>query len=123
MRGERPSAEADEQRLELRRFLAEHLQASATNIPVEGLVIALPSRLDDDGVPEGSSYEGMAGDATLVRDTLEMAGLTDVPVWLLNDAELAAESARMHPAVDAQKRTLVITLGFGLGAALLLPCP
>jgi hypothetical protein len=98
------------------------LRKCAAGTPVEGLVIALPSRLDDEGVPEGSSYQGMGGDATLVEDALEIAGLPHAMTWLLNDAELASLSARLHPRVDSGKRTLVLTLGFGLGAALLLPC-
>jgi hypothetical protein len=122
MRGETTSERKSEQRIELRRFIGESLRECAAGMSVEGLVIALPSRLDDQGVPEGSSYEGMAGDAALVKDALEIAGLRHAVTWLLNDAELASLGARLHPGVDPRKRTLVLTLGFGLGAALLLPC-
>jgi len=122
MREDRASESVSEQRMELRRFIGESLRECAAGTSVGGLVIALPSRLDDGGVPEGSSYVGMAGDAALVEDALEIAGLQHATTWLLNDAELASLSARLHPGVDPRKRTLVLTLGFGLGAALLLPC-
>ena len=86
--------------------------------PPEPLVVALPSRLDDAGVPEGSSYIGMAGDALLLPDVVAAAGLGDTGILVLNDAELAAHSARLTARVQAG--TLVLTIGFGVGAALLL---
>ena len=50
---------------------------------------------------------------------LARVGLTPKMVGVLNDAELAAASAGLLP--EAAGKTLVLTLGFGLGAALLDP--
>lgn len=79
------------------------------------VVLALPAALRRDGTPEGSSYPGMAGDVTLVADVLAFAALADTDTLVLNDAELAALSARLQ----ARRRALVLTIGFGVGAALL----
>lgn len=82
-----------------------------------GIVCALPSRLDDLGNPEGSSYIGMKDDISLLPDGLALAGLHRTAILTLNDAELAAVSARLHPLV--RPPTLVLTIGFGVGAALI----
>ena len=107
------------QRLRLREFIASSLRECG--VQPEAVVFALPARLGDDGKPEGSSYAGMRGDARLVPDALALAGLAPRIVFVLNDAELAALSALADVRVSPAKRTLVLTLGFGLGAALLLP--
>ena len=108
------------QRMELRRFLTNAMREIRGLMadPPDAIVVALPSRLDDAGVPEGSSYIGMAGDALLLPDVVAAAGLGDTGILVLNDAELAAISARL--AAPVQAGTLVLTLGFGVGAALLL---
>ena len=82
-----------------------------------GIVCALPSRLDALGNPEGSSYIGMKDDISLLPDALALAGLHRTAVLTLNDAELAAVSARLHPLL--RPPTLVLTIGFGVGAALI----
>jgi predicted NBD/HSP70 family sugar kinase len=61
----------------------------------------------------------MRGDRTLLPDALAMAGLPDLPLFVLNDAELAAFSARADPRLAQYRKVLVLTLGFGLGAALI----
>jgi hypothetical protein len=109
----------------LRRFLASALADAARAVgDVDAIVLALPAALDDAGRPGGCSYPGLAQDAhpdgaLLVPEALMMAGLDHVPCLLLNDAELAALSAR--EATPPQATTLVLTLGFGVGGALLLP--
>lgn len=117
------AAWVESQRRALRAFLAAGLRSALESAaaPPAGLVVALPSRLDDAGVPEGSSYIGMAGDVTLVADALHVAGLAETPAWVLNDAELAAATARLDSRLPppGQGAVLVLTLGFGLGAALL----
>jgi hypothetical protein len=90
-----------EQRARLREFIASALP------PAGRIVLALPAELDDRGVPGPCSYLGMDGDMELVR--------TDAEVLLLNDAELAAVSARP----ESRGRTLVLTIGFGLGGAVI----
>ncbi len=49
---------------------------------------------------------------------LAAAGLADVPTWLVNDAELAAIGVAERGCIDAP--TLVLTVGFGIGGALIL---
>lgn len=108
------------QRTELRKFLTEAVKECLAVIPgpPEAIVCALPSRLDEAGVPEGSSYIGMGGDVSLLPDVLADAGLEGTEILVLNDAELAAVSAQLDPRVKAG--TLVLTIGFGVGAAFLL---
>ena len=107
-----------EDRERLRDFLARALREGAGAIPPPAVVLALPCELDSEGLPGGSSYAGMEGDRTLVRDAFVRAGLGHSRVLLINDAELAAASARLAmPRV----KTLVLTLGYGVGGAVLLP--
>ena len=119
VRDDEAECEHAAQRLRLREFIASSLRECGAQ--QEAVVFALPARLGDDGSPEGSSYAGMRGDAQLVPDALALAGLVPRIVFLLNDAELAALSALADVRVSPAERTLVLTLGFGLGAALLLP--
>jgi hypothetical protein len=109
----------------LRRFLASALADAARAAgDVDAIVLALPAALDDAGRPGDCSYPGLAQDAhsdgaLLVPEVLMEAGLEHVPCLLLNDAELAALSAR--EVIPPGATTLVLTLGFGVGGALLLP--
>jgi len=108
-------------RRRLKEFIALKLQlaiAEVREIP-QCLVAALPSRLADDGTPLYGTYAGLRGYRSLIPDALELAGLRDVPVFVLNDAELAAHSARLDPRLAAYRKILVLTLGFGIGAALI----
>ena len=84
------------------------------------LVLGLPCPVDDAFVLGACTY-GWAGDSTLVpriaallaaSGTFESA--SSVHMLVLNDAELAAASLPDVPPL----RTLVLTLGFGPGAAL-----
>ncbi len=112
----------DQQRQQLRQWMAESLRAFAeTTPPPDALLFALPSRLDDIGIPEGSSYIGMAGDLALIADVVDATGFKPHPALVLNDAELAALDASADPQIERSVKTLVITLGFGLGAALVIP--
>jgi hypothetical protein len=93
----------------------------ALPFPVEAIVLALPCELDEDCLPGPCSYACLEGDDTFIEEVLRAAGLEGVPAFILNDAELAAASARLSPDVPADRVTLVLTLGFGVGAALLMP--
>jgi len=109
----------EDQRAEMRRCLAAFLvdmHQAAGGWP-RGLVAGLPSRLDDRGVPEGSSYLGMTGDVHLIPDAMKLAGMPEASLFVLNDAELAAVSARHE--FDLIKPALVLTIGFGVGGALI----
>jgi hypothetical protein len=119
--GELSIAETATQRRRLREFIALKLQmamAEARQRP-HAMVFALPALVSDDGTPIGSSYAGMQGDRMLLPDGLQMAGLDDVPLFVLHDAELAALSARLDPRLAGFRKVLVLTLGFGIGAALI----
>ena len=109
----------------LREFVAgairQALGCRQSPLPGGALVLALPCELDACCVPGPCSYPGLEGDAAFVEDVLHLAGLGGWTALVLNDAELAAASARRSPHVPADRTTLVLTLGFGVGAALLLP--
>jgi hypothetical protein len=109
------------QRRRLREFVALRLQMAMSESArrPQALVFTLPARLADDGTPVGCSYSGMSGDRALLPDALEMAGLAGLPLFVLNDAELAALSARLDARLDGFRKVLVLTLGFGIGAALI----
>jgi hypothetical protein len=79
-------------------------------------VIALPCELDDDLQLTECSYDWSANDLPLI---LRKAGLGQETALILNDAELAGVAAMNDPQVPKDKRTLVLTLGFGVGAALI----
>ena len=118
--GEVPPSEIPAQRRRLREFVALKLQlalAESQRRP-EALVFALPTRLAADGTPLGGNYAGLRGYREMIPETLELAALSDVPAFLLNDAELAAFSARSDPRLAGFRKILVLTLGFGIGAAL-----
>ena len=84
----------------------------------DAIVLALPAELDDEGCPEGSSYPGLQGDRDVAAAVLERAGIPGARVIMLNDAELAALSAKR--VVPPSATALVVTIGFGIGEALLL---
>lgn len=114
------ASEIPAQRRRLREFVALSLQfvlADAVCSP-QALVCGLPARLDAEGVPITSDYAGLCGYRELIPDALELAGLSSVPAFVLNDAELAAFSARVDPQLAGFRKILVLTLGFGIGAAL-----
>ncbi|MCY1032966.1 ROK family protein [Corallococcus sp. BB11-1] len=105
-------------------FIADALNTFLTEDPrtaPDALCLALPCPLDEDLEPGGCTY-GFEGAASLVSDILARAGLPEAggPVFVLNDAELAAESARRDARVTGQ-RVLCLSLGFGPGGALLDP--
>jgi len=107
-----------------RRWIADVLALAAAHAAAPVLVLGVPFAIDDALVPGSSTYAGVEGDARFVPDVLERVAHqlprqhawrdADVDVQLVNDAELAAVAVR-----DAVTRppALVLTLGFGPGAA------
>ena len=79
-------------------------------------VFALPCEVAPDGAPGTCSYPWPAGDPIL-PDILAAADLTATPTFVLNDAELAVIGVATRPPIAAP--TLVLTVGFGIGGALL----
>ncbi len=114
-------AEQPGQRRRLREFIALKLQIAMAEYGRQphALVFALPTKVADDGAPYSSNYAGMRGDCTLLPDALAMAGLPGLPLLVLNDAELAAFSAITDERLAGFRKVLVLTLGFGIGAALI----
>ena len=107
-------------RPKVHEFMAAAIREASNRAvrPFELVVLALPSEIDDDLHLAGSSYPGMADDRDLVDDVLRRAKL-DLTSIVLNDAELAAMTAGL--VMSRRCPTLVLTIGFGVGAALLLP--
>jgi hypothetical protein len=77
-------------------------------------LLALPCALDDDLRLTGCSYAWHADD---LAPLLRAARLDEETALIMNDAELAAVAALDE--IPPAGRTLVLTLGFGVGAALL----
>ena len=121
MAGQVCPAEVPAQRRRVRQFIALGLQIAMaeTNQRPQAVVFALPTRVADDGTPSSSSYAGMREDRTLLSDALELAGLKDSALLVLNDAELAAISALSDSRLTGFQKVLVLTLGFGIGAAMI----
>lgn len=119
LRDDAVDSDVQEQRHALRESLAELLveMHRTTGGWPRGLIVALPSRLDDFGVPEASSYLGLEGDIGLIPDAMKLADMPEVPLFVLNDAELAAVSAQHE--FEVVKPALVLTIGFGVGGALI----
>ncbi|MDB4996840.1 MAG: hypothetical protein JWM74_4272 [Myxococcaceae bacterium] len=102
-------------------FLAHALDAAEiTKERAHGLVIALPCAIDADGLLGSCSYTGFAGRIDLLAECLTRAGLAGVPTWVVNDAELAALSAAEPSSYAPAATRLVLTVGFGVGGALLV---
>jgi len=104
-------------------FLAQGLGAASHGSgPASHALLALPCPLDDDLVPGPCTY-GWEGDRDLLpaafRELDDAWPVGEVSVAVLNDAELAAETARRSLAPGPGSRVLSLTLGFGPGGALL----
>lgn len=77
-------------------------------------LLALPCALGDGPALSECTYAWQPGD---LPGLLRAARLDPAGAWLVNDAELAALSWAHDPRA-APERTLVLTIGFGVGAAL-----
>ncbi len=84
------------------------------------VLMAFPVEIDDGLKPGGCTYAGWKGDTELVGRivgrAVELSGEKPTSVRVLNDAELAAVAAR-KAGLCGPGRTLVVTLGFGPGGA------
>lgn len=119
--GDVSRAEEPAQRRRLREFIALKLQIAMVESGQRppALVFALPAKLDNDGTPHRSNFAGMEGDRALLPDALRMAGLSGLPLLVINDAELAAFGAITDERLAGFRKILVLTLGSGIGAALI----
>jgi hypothetical protein len=91
--------------------------------PDAPLLLALPGPMDEVLLPGPCSY-GWQGDASFFPALLSLLD-ERLPgggeLLVLNDAELAAESARERLSPGPGERVLCVTLGFGPGGAVLAP--
>lgn len=101
----------------IRRVLARELSSAPSGAPV---VLAIPGEVSDNLEPGHCSYR-WTGRPDLVRELLPPGGMATRKVLVLNDAELAAESARAELDPPAGTLCLIVTLGFAPGGALLTP--
>jgi hypothetical protein len=110
-----PPNQCASQRLALRAFVASALRRHQRP---EAVVLGLPCDFPS-GAPGACSYAGLEGDGDFVAEVLAGAGLAGLPCVYLNDAVLAALSARELFGSKLAGPTLVVTLGFGVGVAFL----
>jgi hypothetical protein len=110
LRDATPLADREVARASTIAFLGEHL-AGAPRI-----ILGLPCELVD-GVPRSCSYCFRDPDRELVPALAAIAG---APLEVVNDAELAALAARADPRVPHDATVLVLTIGFGVGGAVLV---
>jgi hypothetical protein len=103
-------------RAELVAFVAQAIKTTAAGTKFDGAVCALPCAVDDSGALGTCTYPWRADDE-IVTEIAHAAGLLDIPVWLVNDAELAAIGIACQSTFAGT--TLVLTVGFGIGAALI----
>ena len=94
--------------------LLEYIKQSFPDISPEKVILALPCFIHDDLTLGGSSYAEMKQNPTLLHD---IALSYPTAKWhILNDAELATLCVD-----NPNKKTLVLTLGFGTGACIIDP--
>jgi hypothetical protein len=101
-------------------FLADSLRevTDATEV-----VLALPCEIDDSCGARGCTYCWSDPEPALAEELLTAGGGKPSAVFILNDAELAAVEADRDPTLPRGGVVLVLTIGFGVGAALLDPRP
>lgn len=110
----------DDQRASARASTVQFLGMLLASNHATRIVLALPCELDEAGVPRSCTYCWRDPDPDLVPELVRMVGCS---IEIVNDAELAALAATAHGLVPRDRTTLVLTVGFGVGAALLLPRP
>ena len=76
---------------------------------IDGIVLSLPVEIDHQCNANMCSYFGLEGDLSKI-----FTNSKNIPTVILNDAESAAYGVE----AEVQGKTLIITLGFGIGGAL-----
>lgn len=100
------------------QYAGDSLIQTGHNI-AQAIVIALPCWISKAGICGGSSYAGVEGRENVAKDICLAGGINPSICIYLNDAELAAVSASLDTRLIHAKKVLVITLGFGVGGAIL----
>jgi hypothetical protein len=115
VRDDTPLAAREAARSSTIAWLAEAL----ATVAAEHIVLGLPCELDPDGHPRSCTYCFRDPDRTLIEEL--RAALATPTIVVANDAELAALAALADPRVPRDQIVLVLTIGFGVGGALLVP--
>lgn len=116
--GDVPDSERDRHRASFIDFFGEAARALLGEEAPPTVVLALPTQVSDAGVLSGCTYPFPTPDPTLLGELLAAGALQDAEVRVLNDAELAATSAKRKLAGTSRGGVLVLTFGYGVGAAL-----
>jgi len=95
---------------ELGRARLRDFMRQALTLDHDGVLLALPTAITPDGVAGSSTYPGLFGPIAPLFQPL----FPNTSWAVCNDAVLAARGYSPLP----RKKTLVLTLGFGVGAAL-----
>jgi hypothetical protein len=104
-------------------FVARACAELSADRDTASVLLALPGPLGDELVPGPCTY-GWQGDRSFFPALLDHLGASRPAggeLLVLNDAELAAETARERLRPNPGERVLCVTLGFGPGGALLAP--
>jgi len=96
------------------QFVKSAIASLRSVVPTAAVLMALPAPVDQHLVPGESTY-GIDGRDTFVDEVIDDPSC---PVFVMNDAELAAECARGEGGAAGGPR-LVLSLGLGPGGALL----
>ena len=100
-------------------YIADSIGSFGIPKKPEGMVLALPCALDSSGSPGSCSYPGLENHPAIINDVCARAGILTGTVFTLNDAELTAYSASCDKRLSGFNTTLVLTIGFGVGCAVL----
>jgi hypothetical protein len=108
-----PESDRDRARASTIEWIADVIRSAGT---IECATVGLPCELDDDGRPRSCTYAWRDPEPTLISELCAVSGVSAIAI--ANDAELAALAARAELA-ELSPTTLVLTIGFGVGGALL----
>jgi hypothetical protein len=100
-----------------RGFLRDALSSAHSEDPV---VLALPCEFSAAGWPVGSTYAWGDPDSDFISALERDLGRLPGSIDYLNDAELAAVAAK-RVLGNTSRPVFVLTVGFGVGAAFVLP--
>ncbi len=102
------------------QWLGELMKSYIKNMSIRHIVLALPCQIDDDFALGACTYGWNDGDATALMEIMKAAEIRNHDTVLaIDDAELAAASV-LYGEAGRGMCALVLTIGFGTGAALIV---
>lgn len=113
-----PIEETCPQKNALANFIATSISISTDKAP-ENIILALPCTIDENLNLGPCSYQQMHNNRELINEIIDSTELNKSTIQIINDAELAGLAASRDKRLTSFKKVLVITLGFGVGAAIL----